>query len=92
MCLGTRGLFASHLNCNLMFLRHLGSPKQQPGLPRLDEEQKIVDETKLWIEQRADQQPGLKHYLEYWGDWQPPESQVDQGTAVSGQSKVPKSE
>ena len=43
------------------------------GRLTLEEEHKIVAETKAWIEQRADQQPGLKHYLEYWGDWQPPE-------------------
>ena len=44
------------------------------GRLTLEEEHKIVAETKLWIEQRADQQPGLKHYLEHWGDWQPPEA------------------
>ena len=43
------------------------------GRLSLEEEQKIVDETKVWIEARADQQPGLKHYLEHWGDWKAPE-------------------
>lgn len=48
------------------------------GRISLEEEQEIVNETKAWIEQRADQQPGLKHYLKNWGDWQPPEMASDQ--------------
>ena len=43
------------------------------GRLTLEEEQKIVDETKLWIEQRADQQPGLQNYLDHWGDWNAPD-------------------
>ena len=39
------------------------------GRLSLEDEQKIVDETKAWLEERADQQPGFKHYLEHWGDW-----------------------
>ena len=36
VCLGTRGLIASHLDCNLLYIRHPGSPKRQPGPPRMD--------------------------------------------------------
>jgi hypothetical protein len=43
------------------------------GRLSLEEEQKIVDETKAWLEERADQQPGFRHYLEHWGDWRAPE-------------------
>lgn len=43
------------------------------GRLTLEEEQKIVDETKQWIEQRADQQPGLQNYLDHWGDWNAPD-------------------
>lgn len=38
----------------------------------LDEEQKLVSETKVWLEQHADAQPAYRHYLEHWGDWVPP--------------------
>jgi predicted PolB exonuclease-like 3'-5' exonuclease len=42
------------------------------GLMPLDEEQKIVDETKLWLEQRAEQIPAYRLYLDRWGDWANP--------------------
>jgi predicted PolB exonuclease-like 3'-5' exonuclease len=45
------------------------------GRISLEEEQRLVDEAKAWIEQRAENQPGLKHYLENWGDWQAPETE-----------------
>jgi predicted PolB exonuclease-like 3'-5' exonuclease len=38
----------------------------------LDEEQRIVDETKVWLEARAAQTPAYRTYLDNWGDWQPP--------------------
>lgn len=38
----------------------------------LDEEQRIVEETKTWLEQQQDSIPSYAHYLEHWGDWQPP--------------------
>ena len=44
------------------------------GRLSIEDEQTIVDETKAWIEERAAAQPGLKHYLEHWGDWKAPES------------------
>ena len=39
----------------------------------LDEEQQIVTETKTWLEQQAGDSPAYAHYVEHWGDWQPPE-------------------
>ncbi len=35
----------------------------------LEEEQKIVDETKAWLQQRADATPAYRLYLDRWGDW-----------------------
>lgn len=39
----------------------------------LDKEQLIVNETKAWLEERRESNPAYAHYLEHWGDWQPPE-------------------
>jgi predicted PolB exonuclease-like 3'-5' exonuclease len=38
----------------------------------LDKEQRIVDETKEWLAERADQCPAYRSYLEDWGDWNNP--------------------
>lgn len=38
----------------------------------LEEEQTIMDETKAWLEQQAETNPAYRHYMEHWGDWQPP--------------------
>lgn len=38
----------------------------------LGDEQKIVDETKTWLESQAGESPAFAHYLEHWGDWEPP--------------------
>ena len=38
----------------------------------LDEEQRIVEETKNWLEQEQESHPSYAHYLQHWGDWQPP--------------------
>lgn len=38
----------------------------------LEDEQKIVAETKTWLEMQAADSPAYTHYLEHWGDWQPP--------------------
>lgn len=35
----------------------------------LDDEQRIITETKAWIEQRADDSPAFARYLSEWGDW-----------------------
>jgi predicted PolB exonuclease-like 3'-5' exonuclease len=38
----------------------------------LEEEQRIVAETRTWLESRAEEQPAYRQYLEHWGDWLPP--------------------
>jgi hypothetical protein len=43
------------------------------GRLKLEEEQAIVAETRRWLEARAQDEPAYAHYLEHWGDWQPPE-------------------
>ena len=42
------------------------------GELELEDEQRIVAQTKTWLEQRATQQPALATYLENWGDWHNP--------------------
>ncbi len=42
------------------------------GKLALEEEQKIVSETRAWLESHAEEQPAYRSYLEHWGDWQPP--------------------
>jgi predicted PolB exonuclease-like 3'-5' exonuclease len=42
------------------------------GKISLEEEQAIVDETKGWLEEQAKDCAAYRHYLEHWGDWQPP--------------------
>ena len=43
------------------------------GKLSLDEEQSIVTETQEWLSERTENSPAYTHYLEHWGDWQPPE-------------------
>lgn len=38
----------------------------------LEGEQRLVTQTKTWLEQRAPQQAALSTYLENWGDWHNP--------------------
>jgi predicted PolB exonuclease-like 3'-5' exonuclease len=38
----------------------------------LETEQQIINETKLWLEQKADQVAAYRLYLEHWGDWSNP--------------------
>jgi predicted PolB exonuclease-like 3'-5' exonuclease len=42
------------------------------GQLSLENEQKIIAETKLWLEQRAEGDKAYKIYLEHWGDWSNP--------------------
>jgi predicted PolB exonuclease-like 3'-5' exonuclease len=42
------------------------------GKLSLDEEQQIVGEARRWLEEHAHDSPACAHYLEHWGDWQPP--------------------
>ncbi len=38
----------------------------------IETEQRLVSETKQWLEERRDTCAAYAHYLEHWGDWQPP--------------------
>lgn len=42
------------------------------GQLSLDEEEKLVAQTRQWIEDQADDQAGYAAYLEQWGDWNNP--------------------
>ena len=42
------------------------------GRLRLEREQQIVSDTKTWLQQHAEKCPAYTHYLQHWGDWQPP--------------------
>jgi predicted PolB exonuclease-like 3'-5' exonuclease len=42
------------------------------GKLALDEEQRIVAETRDWLESQAGERKAFAHYLEHWGDWEPP--------------------
>ncbi len=42
------------------------------GLLKLDDEKRIVDETRAWLEQRSENTPAYRAYLEQWGDWRNP--------------------
>jgi hypothetical protein len=43
----------------------------------LDEEQRIVGETKAWLEGQCDDSHAYTHYLKHWGDWQSTEIQSE---------------
>jgi len=45
----------------------------QGGLS-LENEQKLVDEAKVWLEERRADQPAYDVYLDNWGDWVSPDS------------------
>ncbi len=42
------------------------------GRLKLDEEQKLVDETHQWLQQQASTIPAYASYLSHWGDWKAP--------------------
>jgi predicted PolB exonuclease-like 3'-5' exonuclease len=42
------------------------------GVLSLAEEQAIIEETRTWLEARAETSPALRKYLDAWGDWQSP--------------------
>ncbi len=42
------------------------------GQLNLEQEQKIIAETKTWLESRADATPAYQSYLKHWGDWKNP--------------------
>lgn len=39
------------------------------GEIELETERRIVDETRQWLESRAEETPGFRKYLDNWGDW-----------------------
>jgi predicted PolB exonuclease-like 3'-5' exonuclease len=55
------------------------------GQLSLDAEQKLIAETKQWLEDKANASPAYRLYLERWGDWQNPWTQDD---ATPTQKKV----
>ncbi|MFV0444790.1 MAG: 3'-5' exonuclease [Planctomycetaceae bacterium] len=42
------------------------------GKLALEDEQRLVQETKDWLEAHAADQPAFRGYLDHWGDWSPP--------------------
>lgn len=42
------------------------------GVLSLAEEQTIIEETREWLEARAENCPALRKYLDAWGDWRSP--------------------
>ena len=40
------------------------------GRLSLEEEQKLVNETKVWLEAKVHERPAYRDYLDHWGDWQ----------------------
>lgn len=42
------------------------------GRLSLEQEQERVAEAHQWLQERAEDRPAYAHYLENWGDWQPP--------------------
>ncbi|MGQ0633784.1 MAG: 3'-5' exonuclease [Planctomycetaceae bacterium] len=43
------------------------------GKLKLEDEQRLVSETKDWLAARAQATPAYAHYLEHWGEWRAPE-------------------
>ncbi|MBU4272333.1 MAG: 3'-5' exonuclease [Planctomycetes bacterium] len=42
------------------------------GQLALEAEQKLISQTKQWLESRAENSPALRGYLDHWGDWPNP--------------------
>ena len=38
----------------------------------LDDEHRLIEEARTWIETKSASTPGLKRYLDAWGDWKSP--------------------
>ncbi|QDT39780.1 3'-5' exonuclease [Stratiformator vulcanicus] len=53
------------LDSYFVFLRSRVLTGQLP----LEDEQKIVDKTHAWLDERKDDSAAFRHYLEHWGDW-----------------------
>ena len=42
------------------------------GQLSLEDEQRLVQETRQWLEDQAEQSPAYQSYLEHWGSWHNP--------------------
>lgn len=42
------------------------------GKLTIDDEHRLVGETKQWLEEQSEKVPAYKTYLSHWGDWSPP--------------------
>jgi hypothetical protein len=42
------------------------------GQMKLEEEQKLVEESRKWLEGKSATVPAYRHYLDHWGEWRPP--------------------
>ena len=42
------------------------------GKLKLEDEQRLVEETHAWLQQQAETSPAYTHYLSHWGTWHPP--------------------
>jgi predicted PolB exonuclease-like 3'-5' exonuclease len=56
------------LDTYFVFLR----TRVMSGELNLDREQEMIAETRRWLEERADQVPAYRTYLDRWGDWKNP--------------------
>jgi predicted PolB exonuclease-like 3'-5' exonuclease len=43
------------------------------GKLTVDDEHRLVNETKAWLEEQSEAFPVYKSYLSHWGDWTPPQ-------------------
>jgi len=42
------------------------------GKLKLEDEQRLVAETRTWLEEQSESCPAYAHYLSHWGTWSPP--------------------
>lgn len=43
------------------------------GQLEVQDEQDLVAQTREWLTERRESSPAFAHYLDHWGDWQPPQ-------------------
>ena len=53
------------------------------GKLSLEREQKIVQQTKEFLERHQKERPAFAHYIENWGDWKQRQTEVEQSTESS---------
>lgn len=56
------------LDTYFVFLRS----RVMTGKLTIENEQRLVADTREWLEQQAESSRAIAHYLEHWGEWQPP--------------------